>query len=173
MILPFVFLAATPILVASPGPSALTYYCEDSGPENAEWVRKNFDRADVVFVGEVISAEFPAQVARPALPGIASSMSELFDYMKARQDPALYEHLYQRLTFDLIKVWKGDGSVLITTRVSESEPISLIPIGAKLLVFGRKLKDGLYSISFRCGKSTSVEDADEKIGFLDKLTSTQ
>ena len=173
MIRPFAFLAASLILVVSPGASASTYYCEDSGPENAEWVRKNFDRADVVFLGEVISAEFPAQVARPAQPENVGSMRELLDLIEAGQDPALYEHLYQRVTFDLLKVWKGDGSVLITARVSESDVIELIPIGSKLLVFGRKLKDGLYSISFRCGKSTSVEHADDKIGFLDKLTSTQ
>ena len=173
MIRPFVFLTASLILVVSPRASASTYYCEDSGPENAEWVQKYFDRADVVFVGEVISAEFPAQVARPAQPENVGSMIELLDLMKAGQDPALYEHRYQRVTFDLLKVWKGDGSVLITARVSESDVIRLIPIGTKLLVFGHKLKDGLYSMSFRCGKTTRVEDADEKIGFLDKLTSTQ
>ena len=174
MIRPFVFLTASLILVASPGASASSYYCEDSGPEKAEWVRKNFDRADVVFVGQVISAEFPAQVARPAqTENVGSSMSELLDLIKAGQDPALYEHRYQRVTFDLLKVWKGDGSVLITARLSESYGNRLIPIGLKLLVFGRKLKDGLYSMSFRCGLSTRAEDAGEKIGLLDKLTSTQ
>ena len=89
MIRPFVYLTASLILVVSPRASASTYYCEDSGPENAEWVQKYFDRADVVFVGEVISAEFPAQVARPAQPENVGSMSELLDLMKAGQDPAL------------------------------------------------------------------------------------
>ena len=94
MIRPFVFVTVSLLLVASPGASASTYYCEDRGPENAEWVRKNFDRADAVFFGEVVSAEFPAQIARPAQPDNVSSMSELVDLIKAGQDSALYEHLY-------------------------------------------------------------------------------
>ncbi len=155
---PFVFVTASLLLVASPGASASTYYCEDRGPENAEWVRKNFDRADVVFFGEVISAEFPAQVARPAQPeNVGSSMSELLALIKAGQDPALYEHRYQRVTFDLLKVWKGNGSVLITARVSESDiHAALFPVGTKWLVFGYKVKDGLYSMSVRCGQTTSL-----------------
>lgn len=171
-----VFLALLLLITAPAGAGATTIICEDRGLDVSDWVSKHLAEADVVLLGETISAQMPPPVrptrSNDATPS-AGSMSELIELIRqgTARPPDYTGYPWQSVTLEVLRIWKGPRFRVFSVKNAVMAGHYGQPLieGAVYLVFAYRQEGRIYTISTRCGETQTEADAEQRILALDRL----
>ena len=152
--------------------------CPDINLEPVEWVQKQFELADVVFLGTVSATEGPSLTLTELLeanhaeatPIEVGTMKDFLEKLKTSNGDT--HKLYQTASVVVEKSWKGVTQSPIAVK-NDGVPGMygfLLMKDESYLIFGRSLEDGSYSLSTLCGDTLPAENAAERVKILDELT---
>jgi len=137
--------------------------CLDTDLDTRHWVEKHFALADVVILGNVVSAETPGK-SEPDSSMEGASLEDRFRRLAGQSE--------QTVTLKPVKVWKGSPSdaVVVTNQALPPMHGFLLRQGETYLVFAyRQEEGGSYTISTVCGDTKRESDAADRIEVLNEL----
>jgi len=137
--------------------------CLDTDLDTRHWVEKHFALADVVILGNVVSAETPGK-SEPDSSMEGASLEDRYRRLAGQSE--------QTVTLKPVKVWKGSPSdaVVVTNQALPPTHGFLLRQGETYLVFAyRQEEGGSYTISTVCGDTKRESDAADRIEVLNEL----
>ena len=137
--------------------------CLDTDLDTRHWVEKYFALADVVMLGNVVSAETPGK-PEPHSSMEGASLEDRYRRLAGQSE--------QAVTLKPVKVWKGSPSDALAVTNEALPPMHgfLLRQGETYLVFAyRQEEGGSYRISTVCGDTKRESDAADRIEVLNEL----